>query len=372
METKMYEPTRDKPEAGPETNGQPCRPAPPYEYPEFEQVHLIEYVNVLLKRRWLVIAGVFFCVLLTGIVSKKTPPTFTAAAKFLPSKNPEMSSRMGSLIGAGGKIESLEENVTSEYYQELLGSAEFLERIAARKFRSVKAGGEVDLYAYYKIKGADEAQKKAKVLKAISGSLKTSVSRTTKVVSISYSAKERGLAADVVNAFLEELDVYNQSIKDSKSKQNRDFIEKQVGENQKLLRKAEAALAEFTARNKRIATPDLEMELDRLKRTVRVQEEVYITLKRQFELAKIEEQEKKPVVEIIQRAVPALYKSAPKTMRNVVLAAFLSFFAFAGLAFVLEWLGKMDKSEARNKEFLRHVSDIKGEIRRVTRLGRRG
>lgn len=50
---------------------------------------------------------------------------------------------------------------------------------------------------------------------------------------------------------------------------------------------------------------------------------------------------------------------------------FLSFFAFAVLAFVLEWLGKMDKSEARNKEFLRHVGDIKGEIRRVTRLGRR-
>jgi len=261
-----------------------------------------------------------------------------------------MSSGMGPLIGVpGGKVESIEENVTSEYYQELLGSAEFLERIAARKVRSVKAGGKFDLYAYYKIKGADEAQKKVKVIKAISGGLKTSVSWTTKVVSISYSAKEQGLAADVINAFLEELDVYNQNIKNSKAKQNRDFIEKQVGENQELPRKAEAALAEFTSRNKKIATPDLGRELDRLKRNVRVQGEAYITLKRQLELAKIEEQEKKPVVEIIQRAVPPLYKSKPRTMMNVM------------LAFVLERLGKMDKNEARNKEFLRHVGDIKDE-----------
>lgn len=338
------------------------------EYPEFEQIHIIEYVTVLLKRRWLIIAGVFFCVLLTGIVSKKTAPTFTATAKFLPSKNPEMSSRMGSLIGAGGKVDSLEENVTSEYYQELLGSREFLARIAARKFKSAKFEGEVDLYAYYKIKAADEAQKLAKVLEAIAGGLKMSVSRTTKVVSISFSAGERGLAADVVNAFLDELIIYNQDIKDSKAKQNREFITKQVDENQALLKKAETALAELTARNKKIATPDLEMEMDRLKRAVRVQEEVYITLKRQLELAKIEEQEKKPVIEVIEKAVPPLSKSAPKTMRNVVLAAFLSFFAFAGMAFVLEWLGKMDKNEPRNRNFLKYVNDIKGELRSLKRI----
>jgi hypothetical protein len=95
-------------------------PGPPYgqvyyeEWKEPETIHLIDYVNIILKRRWLIIVGVLFSVLLVGIKSKSTDPTFTASAKFLPSKSPDMVSRMGTLVG-GGQIKSYEDNVTSEY-----------------------------------------------------------------------------------------------------------------------------------------------------------------------------------------------------------------------------------------------------------------
>jgi len=49
----------------------------------------------------------------------------------------------------------------------------------------------------------------------------------TKVVRVSYSAGEPELSAAVENAFVEELIVYNQDIRDTKAKQNRIFIEKQ-------------------------------------------------------------------------------------------------------------------------------------------------
>jgi len=335
---------------------------------EEEEIHLITYVNVLLKRRWLIILGVFFCVVLTGIYSKTRHPVFTASAKFLPSRNPEMTSRMGTLIGTSGRVESIENNVTSEYYTELLKSSPFLGRIAKKRFRSKKLGEEVALISYYEIEADNEAEKLVIATKTIGGSLEISTARTTKVVSLSYSSGEPELSAAIVNAFLEELITYNQDIRDTKAKQNREFIEERLEENRKLLKKAEAELADFTSKNKKIVTPDLEMELDRLKRNVKVQEEVYVMLKKQLELAKIEEQEKKPVIEILEKASAPLYKSSPKAKRSVILAGFVSFFLFSGLAFVLEYISKMNPKDEGYKEFYKHLTDIKNDLLSVKRI----
>lgn len=337
-------------------------------FAEEEEVHLINYVNVLLKRRWLIIIGVFFCIVFTGIVSKIMPPVYTASAKFLPSKNPEMTSRMGTLIGTSRRVETIENNVTSEYYTELLKSSPFLERIANKKFLSKKLGEEIDLVSYYQIEADNEAEKLVIATETIGGNLELSTARTTKVVSLSYSSGEPELSAAIVNAFLEELIKYNQDVKDTKAKQNREFIEERLEENRKLLKKAEAELADFTAKNKKIVTPDLEIELDRLKRNVKVQEEVYVMLRKQLELAKIEEQEKKPVIEIIENASVPLYKSSPKTRWNVILAGFVSLFLFIGLAFVLEYISKMNPKDEGYKEFYKHLTDIKNDLLSVKRI----
>jgi uncharacterized protein involved in exopolysaccharide biosynthesis len=365
--------------------GQP--PCPYYlEAAPVEEVNLIQYVNILLKRRWLIVGGCFLCVLLAGIVSKKTPPTFTAVAKFLPSNRPEMTARMGTIIGESGKLESFDENLTSEYYVALMQSNLFLERIARRKFPVRKLGREADLVEYYTEAGKKKggAGSAAEILqrvieKKIRGSLDISAGRRIAgpalpvIVTVKYSAREPGLAAAVANAFLEETIVYNQDVRDSKAQQNREFIEKQIEESTGLLGKAENELAQFTAGNKKIATPDLEVELDRLKRSVRIQEEVYISLKKQLELAKIEEQERKPSIEVIEGAVPPLQKSAPRTLRTVILAGFLSLFLFCGLAFLMEWLGKArrNRNDEKYREFIGHLEDIKKDIRGFRRLFRK-
>lgn len=330
----------------------------------YDEVHLIDYINIILKWRWLIFFGVLFTILATAIISFQMTPIFTSTAKFLPSKSPDMVSRMGTLVGSGGKIETYEDNVTSEYYMEVLKSSSFQERIAQKKFFSRKYGQEVDLATYYKINETNEALRLIKTVRAISSNLKVSIDRTTKVISLSYSSPEPEFSASVANAFLEELIVFNQDVRDTKAKLNRLFIEKQLEENHALLKKAEADLAEFTARNKKIATPDLEMELDRLKRNVKVQEEVYITLKKQLELAKIEEQERKPAIEIIEKPKPPLFKSKPKIKMNLILAFFLSSFVFIGLAFVLEWFTKMRPDDDGTKQFFEHLNEIKRDLRR--------
>jgi len=339
-----------------------------YNYAESEEIHLIDYINVLLKRRKLIVLGVFFTVILTGIISKMMLPIYVATAKFLPSKNPDMISRMGTLIGVGGKIESFEDNVTADYYTELLKSSFILERVARKKIFSKKLGKEIDLITYYNVPAKTETERILKTIKVIAGNLKVSTDKRTNVVSISYSSYEPELSAAIVNAFLEELIIYNQNIRNTKAKQNRIFIERQLEETRKLLKKAEAELAEFTAKNKKIVTPDLELEYERLKRNVKVQEEVFITLKKQLELAKIEEEEKKPVIEIIENATVPLTKSKPKTKLNIIISGLLSIFIFTFIAFFLEFFSKTNRDDKRYKEFYKYLNDVKNDFRFIIKL----
>ena len=351
------------------------------QYQEYETLHIIDYVNIILKRRWLIVWGTLFTVALVGIISFKSKPVFTASAKFLPSKNPEMSSRMGTLVG-GGIIKTFEDNVTSEYYMELMKSRDFLARIAAKKFKILGRDEEMNLIRYYEIIGTSrvkpsdpEVQKMMKTIEVLSKMLRMSVEPAKAVVlalkfiSLSYSTNEPELSAAIVNAIMDDLVAYNQDIRGSEATQNRKFIENQLKENQNLLKTAEKDYSDFMKRNVKITgSPDLEVERDRLKRAVTVQAEVYITLRKQLELAMIEEQEKKSPIEIIERAAVPLKKSAPQTLKNAMLAGFVSLILFVGLAFVMEYIKKIDPNEERNREFFGHLRDIKNDIGRPARL----
>jgi hypothetical protein len=55
----------------------------------------------------------------------------------------------------------------------------------------------------------------------------------------------------------------------------------------------------------------------------------------------------------------------------VILAAFVSFFLFVGIVFVLEFLGKLNPAEERNREFLKYLGDIKNDFKIVSRVIRK-
>lgn len=91
--------------------------------------------------------------------------------------------------------------------------------------------------------------------------------------------------------------------------------------------------------------PEMEMELIRLTRDVKVQEGVYSLLTSQFEQAKIAEARDMPSVQILDRAVPAERKSKPITVLNMAIAGTVSLFVGILLAFFLEYVGDIKKRE---------------------------
>ncbi len=94
--------------------------------------------------------------------------------------------------------------------------------------------------------------------------------------------------------------------------------------------------------------PEVGLELARLARDLKVQDTVYMLLTQQLEQVKIAEAKDNPVVQVLDRAVPALQKSKPKIKRSMALAGAVSLFFGIFLAFFLEYIQRQKQQIANS------------------------
>jgi tyrosine-protein kinase Etk/Wzc len=87
--------------------------------------------------------------------------------------------------------------------------------------------------------------------------------------------------------------------------------------------------------------PEVGLELTRLIRDVKVQETLMTLLTQQVEQVKIAEARDMPMVQVLDRAVPAIYPSKPRLWVNLALAAAGSLLAGLCLAFFLRHIGDL-------------------------------
>lgn len=91
--------------------------------------------------------------------------------------------------------------------------------------------------------------------------------------------------------------------------------------------------------------PTLAMELLRLTRQVKVEESIYGMLVGMREQARIAEARDIPTIQILDQAVPPEFKSWPKNLQNVLVAAALSFILGIMLAFFLNYVAWLKAQE---------------------------
>jgi uncharacterized protein involved in exopolysaccharide biosynthesis len=90
---------------------------------------------------------------------------------------------------------------------------------------------------------------------------------------------------------------FNQDTRESQAGATRRFVEVQVAETEGELHNAEDSLREFRTRNRRTDTPELQFEDGRLQRQVQIQQDLYISLRQQYESARIQEVQQYPGAE---------------------------------------------------------------------------
>jgi uncharacterized protein involved in exopolysaccharide biosynthesis len=104
---------------------------------------------------------------------------------------------------------------------------------------------------------------------------------------------------------LEGLAEYLRTERASQSHENRAFVESRRDEASTDLAEAEQELGRFREANRRIAgSPELQLEEARLERSVRLHEEIFLELSRQFEIARIEEQKATSLLEVLDPPTP--------------------------------------------------------------------
>jgi uncharacterized protein involved in exopolysaccharide biosynthesis len=152
--------------------------------------------------------------------------------------------------------------------------------------------------------------------------LRVGLDEETGIVRVTVRMNDPVLANQANSIFLTRLADYLRHERTAQARENRVFVEGRHREAAQELARAENDLAAFREGNRKIDnSPDLLLAEGRLYRRVRLQEEVFLELTRQYELARIEEQKATPVVEVLD----------PPTLRRIPGSPKLPVFAGIGI-----------------------------------------
>ena len=171
------------------------------------------------------------------------------------------------------------------------------------------------------------------------------VDAQTNIVRLSVDARYPGLAAAVANRLVAYLNEFNTLKRQSRARQRRRFTELRVAAADSELQHAEAAVKTFYERNRGWQqAPELVFEEARLRRLVNVGQELYLSLKREYETARVEEVNDTPVMTVIDPAVAPPRPSQPRPALWMLVAAFVGGALSLSAALVAQYLERARKS----------------------------
>src|SRR5712691_5207034 len=291
------------------TGQRSVRPIPSYDHLEGDEISLLRILNVLL-RRWRVVVFVpLVAAGLTALASLITPPTFTATSAFVPEVRPSarlaggiadlagLASQFGVSLGSDG-------SQSPRFYAQVARSRDILERLLLSRFPLSAASGStldsITLLQSLGIRGRSLPDSLERGITRFRERLTVKVDNPTNIVTLSVEAKDPDLAANAANRLVTYLNDFNAQVRQSQARQKRKFVEQRVGEGERDLKDAEEQLRRFYESNRSWQqAPQLVFREGRLRRQVEIRENLYMTLRREFETARIEEVNDIPVITVI-------------------------------------------------------------------------
>ena len=156
------------------------------------------------------------------------------------------------------------------------------------------------------------------------------------LIEISVYMENPFLAADIAQYIYTYTLDYIMSAKQESAKLNKLFIGNRLNEIERELELAENELTSFREKNRNTKnSPNLQLEKERLIRSVEISTQVYITLQEQYELASIEEARKNPSIVMLDKPMPIPNPDKPNRK------LFMFIFAFIGA--ILPFLSDLNK-----------------------------
>lgn len=286
---------------------------------------LLVFVQILLQR-WRVVLGLpTVAAVLSVFLALALPRRYTATVSFVPEETavPRLASGLAGLSSQFGFMLVPPGSRSSRFYADLVQTRELAETILLSRYRDPRSPAAadsvrlLDLLDLPRGNSQDSLERGATRLKRMVG---VRLNSQTSVVEIRVRSAWPRLSADVANRFVSALNTFNSTIRTSQARQRRLFLEIRVAEAQQQLETAENALRQFYERNRLWQqSPELVVEEGRLRRQLEVQQQVYLTLRQEYENARIQEVNDIPVITVVDSAVAPRRPSQPRLELVVLL-----------------------------------------------------
>jgi uncharacterized protein involved in exopolysaccharide biosynthesis len=195
-----------------------------------EEIHLLDVLVVLAQHKKLVIGMPIVTGILALVATLLMAPVFTSTAKIMPPQQQQSSGisamlgQLGSLAGAAGSMAGLKN--PNDLYVGLLESRSVADNLIKR----------------FKLKERYDAATMDGTRKALEQAREIATGKKDGFISITVNDKDPQFAADLANAYVDELAKLTQTIALTEASQRRLFFEKQLAEARDQLAKSEIAL----------------------------------------------------------------------------------------------------------------------------------
>jgi uncharacterized protein involved in exopolysaccharide biosynthesis len=319
-----------------------------------EEVSLLELLTPPV-RRWKLMLGIPIAFgVFAGLVSLVLPSAYTAQTTITPVTSSTGSlggNALLSLAGLAGQLGVATAGgggVSPDFIANVLKSREVLTATLQSRFHNPAPDNrELPLLDILRVQGRTEPARLSRGVRKLESVVQTKVDRSTGIVTLLVKARDPNLAADVANRMRVILNDFNLERRQSQSREQARFTRERLTEAEAELRQAEAAQLRFLQANREYrGSPLLEFEASRLQRTVDLRQEVYVSLMKAYDEARISEVRDTPVITTIDSAVAPYKRSAPRPVLNAVIALLAGGLVAFILVYLLEQRAQAGRSAA--------------------------
>src|SRR5205823_5274694 len=323
--------------------------APHTEAPLFD---ILATVPTILAH-WRVVIGVPSALLIAALVFVLfRTPKYVATTSFLQSTKttPGLPSGISGLANQFGLSTTNLTQESPQLYADLARTREVLnELLQSRYLRS--RGDSIVLLQEVVPKNLDSDRRLYRGEQRLRDATSILANQRTGVVQISVSADDPVLAAGIANRYVEALNRFNLERRRTQEGERRRFLEGRTLDALRDLRSAEDELKGFLLHNRSFQdSPQLQFEKGRLGRRVSMAQELYTMLDRNYENARIEEINDTPLITVVERAVPPVYRSRGDDVLLVALVGLISVVGVACYVSIITWYSETSRRQPERLE----------------------
>ncbi|HVE80285.1 MAG TPA: hypothetical protein VNA89_15580 [Gemmatimonadaceae bacterium] len=284
-------------------------------------------LNAFVRRHRVALSAAVVVGALAGAaVAVALPRTYTARGSFAPQGGTQLSGLASLAAQFGVGLPLPDPGRSPAFYSKLLQTKTVLTHVVERRYALAGDDGRrVTLTEFLRGRGSSAGERTESAIKKLRRRTALTIDQKASTVGIEVRMRDPYVARDVARAFLAEVDSFNLHTRQTQAGSERQFTEGRVASARTELLRAEGALRDFLQRNRGDfrGSPQLSFLHDRLERDVLLKQDLYTTLAKAYEQARVEEVRDTPVVTVVEQPMLPARADTPPYVRSIALALLL-------------------------------------------------